>query len=75
VYSMRFTRFALLASSLILLSACAGGKITMPSEYCSPMRGDKLVCNVKTYGFPDAGGFMCFRPEEIEPFLERYGER
>jgi hypothetical protein len=64
--------FGLIASVLLLIS-CASPKIAQPTEYCSPMRGDKLVCNSKTIIHPEAGGMLCFYPHEIEPFLNRCG--
>jgi hypothetical protein len=74
VYSTRL-RLCALASSILRLSSCSAPKIAMPTEYCSPVRGDKMVCNSKSLTFPDAGGMMCFFPHEIEPFLERCGAK
>lgn len=68
---------------LILLSSCAHApRLPMP-ETCSPMP-DHMVCPNKSFFFGaaktnpfeiDAGGFVCYRPEEIVPFIEQCGER
>lgn len=52
-------------------------------ETCSPLPNE-IVCPSQSFFFGDehpnpfgirAGGFVCYRPEEIEPFLERCGAR
>lgn len=45
----------------------------MPEE-CSPLP-DTMICVDKTLHYPEAGGLVCFKPEEIAPFLEQCGER
>ncbi len=59
-------------SIMLALSSCASPRIPLP-VYCSPLSG-AVVCEDQTYLFPDAGGFMCFKPAEIEPFLNRCGK-
>ncbi len=56
---------------LLALSSCASPRIKLP-EYCSPI-GNTMVCESQTYLFPEASSFMCFKPEEIEPFLNKCG--
>ncbi len=59
---------------LLLLSSCsAAPKLPMP-QYCSPVPG-RVLCSDEIIEFPDAGKLMCFKPQEIEPFLERFGKR
>jgi hypothetical protein len=79
-FSSRCSRFAALAS--LLFAGCVHSpRLKMP-EQCSPMP-DKVVCEEPgaTFRFGagglsrDAGGFLCYRPEDIVPFLERCGER
>jgi hypothetical protein len=57
-----------------VLSSCAHNRIKMP-EQCSPMPGQMICANPPAIPFPAAGGYVCYRPEEIVPFLERCGER
>jgi hypothetical protein len=66
--------FALIASALLILS-CASPRIQLPSEYCTPMAGDKLVCNARTVKFPESNGYLCFKPADVEPFFNQCGER
>jgi hypothetical protein len=70
---------------LSIASGCAGPRIRMP-EQCSPYeppavsleadRRARVSCSRRDdVFFPQAGEFLCYRPEEIMPFLERCGER
>ncbi len=69
--SNKFALYALLAS----MSGCVHNpRIPMP-EQCSPIQ-NAMVCEVPpSIPFPDAGKFLCYRPEQIEPFLEKCGAR
>lgn len=76
----RCKRFAV--ASLLLLSGCVHSpRLKMP-EQCSPMP-DRVVCaepgatfHFGTTGLErDAGSFLCYRPEEITPFLENCGAK
>ncbi len=64
-------KLCILALSGLVL-ACAGPRLKLP-EYCSPLPGS-VVCEDATYLFPEAGEFLCFKPEQIEPFLNRCGK-
>ncbi len=67
----------------VSLTACATSpRLPMP-ETCSPMPS-KVVCPGETYLFGQehqnpfglsAGGFVCYRPADIEPFLEMCGKK
>lgn len=81
-FSRRCRRFASRLRKLVIAAAIGpvfagcvhGQRIPMP-EQCSPLP-DKMICaNPPSIKFPEAGGFVCYRPEEIEPFLERCGAR
>lgn len=68
-YSLRYALFV-----LSFASGCAHSpRIPMPEE-CSPLP-DVMVCTERTIQYPQAAGYLCFKPEEIEPFLEICGDR
>lgn len=75
MYSTRSKRFALAASALLLLSSCATPRIAPPSDYCSPIKGDMLVCNTKNVTFPKMGEYLCFEAKDLEPYFNQCGER
>lgn len=63
-----------LFASLLLLSGCVHERIRMP-EQCSPLPNEMICAAPPAIQFPEAGSFCCYRCPEIEPFLERCGER
>ncbi len=71
---MRFWFRFRLCVSLLLLSGCAHVRLPMP-EQCSPLPNEMICAWPPAIPFPQAGEFVCYRPEEIVPFLERCGER
>lgn len=75
----RCKRFAVVSLLLAGSSCVHSPRLRMP-EQCSPMP-DRVVCAQDSYQFgskglaPDAGSFVCYRPEEILPFLESCGAK
>lgn len=65
--SRLFTIFALVSS--FTFGACSHTPLAPPG-FCQP-RPDKVLCSDRTLTYPEASKLRCFRPEEIEPFLER----
>lgn len=67
-------RFALFA--LLNLVGCSHAKMAM-IDTCSPLITElgpgsfSIVCPDRTYLGKDVTGFMCYRPEDIEPLLEK----
>lgn len=59
---------------LLLLNGC--GHLLVRTATPAPCVAipNGVLCADKTILFPDAGGYLCFDPAQIEPFFERYGK-
>jgi hypothetical protein len=68
-FSNRSKLFAATVSLLIFGTGCGTAKLAYV-ESCAPM-GDAMICPNETVRGQDAQRFLCYRPGDIEPLLER----